>query len=119
MNQELRPVRAGIPVLQGREDVNVILVYRNRYGPAMVFTLPKDAGADPQWASIQAGPFARAFAILSEKGPSVSWTDWANHLTGALPYFESWTVEDVPGRFDLHRALAYVRRAAAARLLHS
>lgn len=94
-----------------------VAVYHDpRYGPSVVFTLPGKAEV-PESASIPQGPFPRATAQFAAKGPGLSWLQWAGVLAKQLPYFESWTVEDVPAGMSAHNALSVVRHQEADRFL--
>lgn len=86
------------------------LVYRNQYGPAMALVLPAQENGVPASATIPGGPFPRAMAQIGAKGHGVTWEQWADHLAGSLPYFDSWSVEDVPDGLDPQRVLNVVRR---------
>lgn len=96
-----------------------VAVFHNRYGPAVVFTLPPGDSELPEHASIPQGPFPRAFSqFVHDKGTEPSWAQWAEHLAGSLPYFgEHWTVEQVPDGYGAKQALAWVRSQEAERNL--
>lgn len=92
-----------------------VAVYHNQYGPAVVFTLPKSG--PPLHASIPQGPFPRAMSQFLDKGHALTWEQWADHLSGSLPYFDHWSVDQVPDGYTADQALAQVRSQEADRNL--
>jgi hypothetical protein len=95
------------------------LVYHNQYGAAQVYMPPAGDGAVPDAASIPQGPFPRAVNQVMDRGNKVSWDEWSQHLTEQYPYFDSWTVEDVPDGSTAQEALNLVRTRAAGNLIES
>lgn len=94
-----------------------VAVYRTRsFGPSGVFTLPPD-GAAPTHAFIGQVSPDRALSEWTSKGHGETWEQWAVHLSRHLPYFDSWTVEDVPDGISANQALSQVRRDESDRLL--
>lgn len=89
-----------------------VAVYHTRqYGPSVVFTVPQDSL--PESASVphmSEGMKNRAQGQWAAKGHSLSWEQWAEHLSGQLPYFEQWSVEEVPDGLSAAQALSEVRR---------
>lgn len=94
-----------------------VAVYRTRaFGPSGVFTIPGD-GIAPAHAFIPQVNPQRALSEWTSKGHGVTWEEWAENLTRHLPYFDSWTVEDVPDNFTVGQALSRVRENEAGSLL--
>lgn len=94
-----------------------VAVYRTRsYGPSGVFTMPPD-GEAPAHAFIPQVDSQRALSQWTGKGSDLTWEQWAEELQGHLPYFESWTVEDVPDGVTVQRALSLVRQQESDKLL--
>lgn len=85
------------------------LVYHNQYGPAQIYFPPSTDSALPEAASIPGGPFPRASSQVAARGHAIPWDRWAEHLSEQLPYFDSWTVEDVPDGLSPQDALSLVR----------
>jgi hypothetical protein len=96
-----------------------VAVYRTRsFGPSGVFTLPP-GGAAPEHAFIPQVSEQRAMSEWTSKGHGVTWEEWARRLAGHLPYFDAWTVEDVPDGMTVGQALSKVREDETDRLLTS
>ena len=94
-----------------------VAVYRTRsFGPSGVFTLPAD-GTAPAHAFIPQVSPQRALSEWTSKGHGVTWEQWARHLGRHLPYFDSWTVEEVPDGISAVQALSKVREDESTRLL--
>jgi hypothetical protein len=93
------------------------LVYRNHRGAAQLYYEPKADGVQPESATIPGGPFPRASEGVAARGNKIPWKDWADHLSEQLPYFDSWSHEDVPDGLAPNQALALVRQRDAARFL--
>lgn len=94
-----------------------VAVYRTRsFGPSGVFTLPSD-GVAPEHAFIPNVSEQRAMSQWADKGHGVTWEQWARLLAGHLPYFDAWTVEDVPDGMTASQALSKVRESETDGLL--
>lgn len=97
-----------------------VAVYRTlQYGPSMVFTLPADGEvpADAAIPNLPAGAVHRARSQWAAKGSERGWEDWAQVLAGQLPYFEHWSVEEVPDGMSATQALSQVRQDEAERVM--
>ena len=94
-----------------------LLVYRNNQGAAQAYLPPAPPVEPPQAAAIPGGPFPRASEQAGARGTDVSWDDWAQQLTEQLPYFDSWTLEDVPDDLTAAEALSLVRKRDAESLV--
>ena len=89
----------------------MVAVFRNQFGPAVVYTLPLQG--EPQHAAVPAlaaGQLARAESQFRAKGSAVTWPEWGDILSRQLPYFDSWSVDQVPDGTDPKQALNLVRR---------
>lgn len=94
----------------------LVAVFSNRYGPAVVFTVPRGDDGPPENASIPQGPFPRAVSQFLDKGHALTWEQWADHISGKLPYFgEHWSTEQVPDGYTARQALSLVRSREASR----
>lgn len=94
-----------------------VAVYRTRsYGPSGVFTMPPGDEA-PAHAFIPQVDPQRALSQWTGKGSDLTWEEWAERLQGHLPYFDSWTTEDVPDGITAQRALSVVRQHESDQLL--
>lgn len=96
----------------------MVAVYRCQYGPAVVYTLPLQG--EPKRAAVPAmtaGQLARAASQFQAKGSAVTWPEWGDILARQLPYFDSWTVEQVPDGTDPQQALNLVRHREGTALL--
>jgi hypothetical protein len=93
-----------------------VLVYHNQLGPAMVYLAPA-GNAAPEGASIPGGPFPRAVAQVTSRGHSISWENWCRRLAHSLPYFDSWSVEDVPDGLSAQDVLSVVRSRTSDHLM--
>lgn len=89
------------------------------YGPALIGLLPKGKDKVPATARLSyhlpPGPLRQLLA----KGSGPTWAQWAQHLTGALPYGGRWTVEEVPDGTSPQQALQHVRETYAGQVLDS
>lgn len=90
------------------------LVYHNEQGPAMVYLPPASDGVAPEAASIPGGPFPRAVTQVTSRGHDVTWERWCQRLAAQLPYFDHWTISEVPDGTSAEDALSLVREKAAA-----
>jgi hypothetical protein len=93
-----------------------VLAYVNQFGPAQVY-LPPAGKAVPESAWIPEGPFPRASVQVASRGTDISWDRWCRRLAAQLPYFDSWSVEDVPDGLTASEALSLVRQRASEQAL--
>lgn len=94
--------------------MKVCVWYDERYGPAVLATIPED-GELPQFAKI---PYTLPPAIEQQylgKGSGVDWEEWAEHLTERLPHHGQWSVEEVPDGMTPRQALSQVRKRVGDR----
>lgn len=96
--------------------MKVIVYHDRRYGPAVVF-LPPPRGAVPESAALPNDLFPRAYSQMRARGRTVSWADWGESLVRHAPYFEDWSVEEVPAGTSAHDALGLIRRKQAGDLI--
>jgi hypothetical protein len=91
-----------------------------QFGPSVVFLVPQQDSAVPAYAAIPGLPegiLQRALGQWAAKGSGVPWEEWADVLARSLPYFEQWTVTEVPGNPSAAQALSFVRKDYASRTL--
>ena len=99
--------------------MKVAVWYDERYGPAVLATIPQADDEPPEFATI---PYALPAGIRQQylgKGSQVSWEEWAEHLTERLPHHGQWSVEDVPDGMSPRQALSQVRKTAGDRATSS
>jgi hypothetical protein len=98
-----------------------VLTYRLPHvGAAQVFQQPgSDHETLPPTAHVPGGPFPRAMAQAGSQGHQIPWDDWCDRLSEQLPYFDGWSVEDVPDGISPDTALSLIRQRDADKFFGS